>query len=241
MDFVAEELPALLQVQNFDTEVEQLRHQKDLLQARDDLQNAIDKQAAHKQLLQQTNEQRIKALIRQNRCENEAAICASSVDSKNELLYSGKVNSLRNIKALQTEIETLRSRQNDLEDQAIEALIEADDLASKAEELEAQSSSLDELVTVLQTEQDVAVNAIEERLADVSEARQKAAATVDVEVLATYKELRPRFGHSTVVSFDETKGCNCPSRMPIAEIARIRQCQLGSTLDCTECGRMVLR
>ena len=238
---MGEETHALITVQNCDIEVEQLRHQRGLLLAQDDLQGAIDEQSAHKLFIQQVNEQRTKALIRQRRYENEATSLATDADTRHDLLYSGEMSSARDIQALQDEVNSMRSRQSELEDKSIEALIEADDLLDKIRELEIEGRSLDELVTVLETEQAVAVKAIDERLAVVLETRESVAVTVDTDLLATYENRRTRFGHSTVVSFDESKGCNCPSRMPVVEIARVRQCEAGSVLDCVECGRMLLR
>lgn len=240
-ELTVEDIPALPIVQDLDTKIRQLQHQRDSLPLKDDLKAATAKQVAHQRLIRHTKEQHLEVLTRQRRHENKAASLASNADAKHDLLYSGRMRSARDIAALQSEIETLHSRRSTLEDQAIEALIEVDELADRTKTLEAEGVALDEQVTVLEAELAATLQDIEKQLVDLAEAREQAAKSVDHDALEKYERLRPSFGHFTVVSFDYDKGCDCPNRMPRAEIVRIRNCDTGSISDCTECGRMVLR
>ena len=90
---------------------------------------------------------------------------------------------------------------------------------------------LAERVTVLEAEMAAVVADIDGRLGAAAEERDAAVAALDTEVFAVYGSLRPLFGHCTVVSFDTASGCECPSRMPMAEIARIRPLRAGNGAD----------
>ena len=135
----------------------------------------------------------------------------------------------------------MRSRQGLLEERAIEALVEAEELSEQASSLEAQRAGSDERVTVLEAELASAESAIDEQLADLATARAEAAARAEDGAVAMYERLRETFGPSTAVSFDPSSGCGCPHQMPAVEVARIKRCAEGDVLDCAECGRLVLR
>ena len=207
----------------------------------EDLAAAQAEQARRQQAIDEVAARRARALVRQKRLEVEAGVLEASGDAKDARLYSGEIRGIRDLEVLQSEIEGLRSRQSALEDQAIEALILIDDLSGEADALEAERSSAAERATILEAELAAVEAEIDERAAAAAAARDSAAAALDPEVLARYVRLRERFGHSTAVSFDPVRGCDCPSLMPMAEISRMSRCEPGSVLDCAECGRLVLR
>ena len=231
----------LLEIQQLDTEAEQLQHRRDHLSQREDLRAA---QTERNELLKQIGDvdlMRVEVLTRQKRLEDEAAIIQARADKDDNRLYSGEVTAIRDLQALQEEIAGLRSRQGLLEERAIEALVEAEDLTERAESLGAQRAASDERTTVLQAELEVAETDIDEHLAVLAGARAQAAAQADAAAVAKYERLRQTFGPSTAVPFDSSSGCGCPHQMPAVEVARIKRCTEGEVLDCAECGRLVLR
>ena len=231
----------LLEIQRLDTETEQLRHRRATLDQRRDLSAARAERAERQQEIDTVALQRIEVLIRQKRLEDQAAIVESKADTDDNRLYSGEVRAIRDLQALQQEIAGLRSRQGELEERSIEALMEAEELAERAAALETQRARIDERVTVLEAELAAAEEAIDEQLGAVHAARAEASALADGGALASYERLRPAFGPSTAVAFDPSSGCGCPHQMPAVEVARIKRCPVGSMQDCSECGRIVLR
>lgn len=232
---------ALLEVQRLDIEVGQLRYRRDNLEVRADLNRAQTEQSRQQRLIDAVALERVEAVTRQKRLEDEAAIVAARADRDDNRLYSGEIQSLRDLQALQDEIAGLRSRQSDLEDKAIEALEESERLDEQMSELEAARAGADREVGELSARLEAAEAEIDNRLAAVAEARAAAAAGIDPGLLARYERLRPVFGNSAAVSFDPARGCGCPSAMPAVEVDRVKRCPPGSVLDCEECGRIVLR
>ena len=231
----------LLEIQRLDTETEQLQHRRVNLPQRHDLSAARAEQSDVQEQIDTVALQRIEVLTRQKRLEDEAAIIQAKADVDDNRLYSGEITAIRDLQALQDEITGLRSRQGMLEDRAIEALMEAEELTERAESLEEQRRACDERITVLEAELASAEAAIDEQLAALSTARAEAAATAETAAVARYERMRELFGPSTAVPFDPSSGCGCPHQMPAVEVARIKRCAEGEVLDCAECGRLVLR
>ena len=231
----------LLEIQRLDTETEQLQHRRVNLSQRPDLRAARAEQSDVQKQVDTVALQRIEVLTRQKRLEDEAAIIQAKADVDDNRLYSGEITAIRDLQALQDEIAGLRSRQGMLEERAIEALVEAEELTGQAEALEERRRDSDERITVLEAELASAEAAIDEQLDALSVARAKAAAAAELAVVARYEQMRELFGPSTAVPFDPSSGCGCPHQMPAVEVARIKRCAEGDVLDCAECGRLVLR
>ena len=231
----------LLAIQEIDTETEQLQHRRATLVVRKDLDAARSEQRERQRQIDTVALQRIEVLTRQKRLEDEAAIIQAKADVDDNRLYSGEITAIRDLQALQDEIAGLRSRQGVLEERAIEALMEADELSRQAEALEEQRAAGDEKVTVLEAELAAEEAAIDEQLATLSTTRTEVAARIEASAVDGYERLRLTFGPSTAVTFDPSSGCGCPQQMPAIEVARIKRCAEGEMLDCAECGRLVLR
>ena len=231
----------LLEIQRLDTETEQLQHRRANLSQFQDLTVARDQRGEVQRQIDTVAIQRIEVLTRQKRLEDEAAIIQAKADVDDNRLYSGEITAIRDLQALQDEIAGLRSRQGVLEEKAIEALMEAEELTERAESLEEQRRGCDERITVLEAELASAEATIHEQLAVLGAARDEAAATPDPAAVAKYERMREMFGPSTAVPFDPSSGCGCPHQMPAVEVARIKRCATGDVLDCAECGRLVLR
>lgn len=231
----------LLEIQEIDTETEQLQHRRATLPLRRDLAAAQSERRELQRQIDTVGLQRIEVLTRQKRLEDEAAIIQAKADKDDNRLYSGEITAIRDLQALQDEIAGLRSRQGVLEERAIEALVEAEELSSEAETLEEQRAAGDKRMTVLEAELAATEASIDEQLAALSGTRTEAAARAEASAVAQYERLRQTFGPSTAVSFDPSSGCGCPQQMPAVEVARIKRCAEGEVLDCAECGRLVLR
>ena len=240
-DESAETVHPLLKIQEVDTETEQLQHKRATLPLRRDLAAARSEQLELQQQIETVGLQRIEVLTRQKRLEDEAAIIQAKADKDDNRLYSGEITAIRDLQVLQDEITGLRSRQGVLEERAIEALLEAEELGGQAEALEEQRAAGGERVTVMEAELAAAEAAIDEQLAALEGTRTEAAARAEAPAVAKYEQLRQTFGPSTAVTFDPSSGCGCSQQMPAVEVARIKRCAEGEVLDCAECGRLVLR
>ncbi|MDW3218569.1 MAG: hypothetical protein R8F63_08125 [Acidimicrobiales bacterium] len=230
---------ALLDIQHLDTEAEQLRHRRETLPARTALVEAQEAQAKVQVEIEAIGVSRVEVSTRQKRLEDEAQVFSDKADEDDARLYGGDVG-VKDLEALQEEIKGLRARQADIEDRALEAMEEGEALATRLADREAELEEIRARITTTEAEIAAAEAEIDGELARVASERAAAEAVVSPEDLAQYERLRPGMGVATVVRFDGGNCVGCPSTMPAMELDRMKHEPAGSTLNCNECGRIVL-
>ena len=231
----------LLEIQRLDTEAEQMQHRRATLPQRSALIAAIAERTQGKAKLDIIAANRVEVMMRHKRLEQEAAIVEAKANTDDNRLYSGEIRGIRDLQALQEEVTGLRSRQGHLEEQAITALIEADELEEAESSLRAELEACEARVTVLQAEVSSAEAEIDGQRAAALAARAEASTLLAGPMLSAYERMRRTYGPSTAVEFDPSSGCGCPNQMPAVEVARIKRCPQGAVENCSECGRLVLR
>lgn len=232
---------ALLDIQRLDTAADQLRHRRAHLEERAALDAALAEQKAQQDRIDEVAAARVEVSTRQRRLEDEAQIVAGKADADDAKLYGGDVTGLKDLEALQHEIATLRERQGEFEDQALEAMEEAEVLAAQITELETARLGADQKVTALEAEIAVIEAEIDADLDRLVGERASSVDQVDPALLADYERLRPAFGAATAVQFDGAKCVGCPSTMPAMEVDRLKHLDGTDPASCSECGRIVLR
>ncbi len=233
-------MKALLEVQRLDTEADQLRHSREHLPERAELDAALGEQAERRRRVETVAVERLAVVERQRRLEGELASLEERIAADERRLYSGEVVGLRDLQALQDEIAGLRDRAGELEEAVLEAMDEAESLAARIDELERAGAALDTRVEELTAALAAAEAEIDAALEANRAERERLVAGIDPALLADYERLRPSFGSATVVTFD--RDCvGCPSSMPAVEADRVMHAEPGSVLHCQECGRIVLR
>ena len=231
---------ALLDIQRLDVEIGRLRHRREHLEQRESLAEAQVEQQRQQSEIDTLAAARVEVLTRQKRLEDEAQIVATRADDDDARLYGGEVSAMKDLQALQDEIAGLRRRQSDLEDQALEAMEEAESMAERAAALEAARADIDGRVTILEAEIAAAEGEIDDTVAGLEAERVDATTRVDRTLLDEYERLRGALGAATVVRFDGSNCVGCPSTMPAVELDRLKHEPAGSVQHCGECGRIVV-
>ncbi len=229
----------LLEIQGLDVETDQLLHRRAALAQREQLRQATDERKRLTMEIDQISLTQLEVATRQKRYEDEAQIVATKIESDEARLYSGEVTGLRDLQALQEEIASLQNRQSDLEDEALNAMEEAEALASKAAALGAEVDLCDQRIGDLNAEVNSATAEIDARLEAVRSNRAELETGLDSPLVADYERLRSTFGSATVVRFESGKCVGCPSMMPAMEADRMKH-STADVLSCDECGRIVL-
>lgn len=232
---------ALLDLQQLDTTTEQLAHRRTHLEQRQALIDAVAEQGRQQVEIDSIAAARVEVASRQRRLEDEAQIVSDKADADDARLYSGEVTAIKDLEALQAEIAGLRSRQSDFEDQVLEAMEEAEQLAGRIAELETARGAIDTTIAGLEAEIAAAEAEIDAELAEVQQQRASVSGELDGALVAEYERRRPAYGAATVVRFDGGGCSGCPSAMPAVEVDRIKHLDGADPADCEECGRIVLR
>lgn len=229
----------LLEVQRIDIEIAQLNHKLAKLPEREQLETLNQQQVDLATKSQHTALTRIEILTRQRKFEDEAQIVAAKIATDESRLYGGEVKALRDLQALQNEINTLTARQSNLEEQALEAMEEGETLTTQANDLATQTDTLENNIAKLQATIASAETTINNRKAQILDRRQEIIATLDNALVQEYETLKPVFGAATAVHFVNGNCVGCPSMMPAMEIDRMKRAS-EDVLTCDECNRIVL-
>lgn len=231
----------LLEIQRLDITVDQLRHRRTSLAERRALEDARADQREQQAAIDHIAAERLEVTGRQRRLEDEAQILAERVATDEGRLYGGEVSALKDLEALQHEIAGLRQRQEEMEDQALEAMEVAERLAGEIARLETARADADDRVDALTAEIARLEVEIDDEITSVAGRRNGLAAGIDAALLDEYERLRPAFGVATAVRFDGSSCVGCPSEMPAMEVDRLRHLEGDAPGSCHECGRIVLR
>jgi predicted nucleic acid-binding Zn-ribbon protein len=154
-------------------------------------------------------------------------------------LYSGSVTAVKELQALQTEVEQLGARQRELEDRELE-LMEAQ------EGLDAEVAGLEAEEAVLRDAQTAAAAALAEAEAEVDAeiavevaARAEVSSGIPAGLLATYEQIRAR-AHGVGVARLVGGTCQgCRLSIPATEVDRIHRGVPGES-RCDNCGAILV-
>jgi hypothetical protein len=157
-------------------------------------------------------------------------------------LYSGEVKAIKELEALQHELHECQRRQREQEDAELALMEQEESLSGEIASLDARRDALLAGLRALRAAIGAAEEKIDAELGALVEARARAAAHVDAEVLAQYERLRgapPLHGRAAVRIADGA--CSgCRATLPIAFASRLRQEPAGATARCPRCGRILV-
>jgi uncharacterized protein len=236
----ASELAALLAVQDLDTSIDQHRHRRRTLPEREQLA-ALE--AEWQEIAAETGglgQQRDALAEREAEVEAELAATEHRAAAVSRRLYGGEVSASRELQAMAADVENLRSRASELEDQGLVLLEEREPIDLRLGELESQLSELDS------RRRDVAETVargeamVDDEIAQLEKDRQTAASAVPAELLATYERLRARLGGVGAARLVGNRCDGCHLALAAAELDRIRHLAPGQVVTCEQCSRILV-
>ena len=232
---------ALFAVQDEDVLSGQLHHRYEQLPERARLVDARAAQTATAAENGELDLERLDMLQRQHRIEGEVTAIETRLAELDGKLYGGAITTAREASTLQEEIEHLRRRQDDLESDVLELMEALEPVDERLAELAGLEIRQDGSIAEALSDLNSAEAAVTDELDQSAARRETAVAQLDVEVLGRYETNRAAFGSSTAVRFAGSDCKGCPLTMPAVEADRVRALPSGTLVDCSECGRLVVR
>ena len=164
-----------------------------------------------------------------------------SVDQKkkqsDDELYSGRLTSPKAMTEMQDEVAALQRRQNQLEDDLLEAMMRADDgqvMVASAKQALAQALAAQEMTQGRLLAEKAQLEA---ELTALEAQREEAASPIDAASLKSYEALRPRKGGHPVALL---RGNSCAACNIEQTSMTVQQVWAGKTLvTCGSCGRIL--
>lgn len=232
---------ALLAVQDHDTALDRIRHQRDRLPERarrtvlQERAAAVATELASLRAILESAEQRQTAL------EADVAVIEHRIHDIEAKMYSGEISATRDLLAMTAEIEALKSRRSSVEDEAIVSIEEAEPVAAAIATLELEKQVVSQELnavgsTIGEAEADLDGQAEVEKAA-----RLQAAQGVPDELLATYEKLRSSLGGVGAARLVGTSCSGCHLTLPASEVARLKREPPEALALCEQCGRILVR
>ena len=233
-------LEQLLQVQEHDTALEQLRHRRDHLPERTDLSALDQREADVARRRTDVDAQRHDLARDQKRYEDEISAIEAKVAEVDGQLYGGSVTSPRELQALQDEIGALRRRADDLETSLLEVLTALEPVDATIESLDAETTVIESERAEVTSRLNASESEVDAEIAAEESARSEAAGTVPSERLSEYEALRSRMGGIAIARLVGTSCGACHLSLPAVDIDRIKKLPADEPGICEECGRMLV-
>jgi predicted nucleic acid-binding Zn-ribbon protein len=163
---------------------------------------------------------------------------AKAVDTK---MYSGTVSSPKELQSMQADIDMLRRRARELEDEELEVLVRREELDAEVAELEAALAGVTAEIEALKTAIADQEREIDAELAAEEAARAALAPGIPEGTLRLYEQIRTG---NRGVGAARLVGMNCQAchlSLPATEVDRIRHLPADELVRCEHCGAILVR
>lgn len=234
------ELERLLDVQEHDTKLDQLRHRRENLPAREELAEVGRSLEDNDRCRAQRLAERDELARQQRRLEDEIEAIQNKALEEESTLYGGTITSPRELQAIQAEIDSLRRRQHSLEDQALDLMAQIEPLDGQLSGIDAERASLERDAEEARARIAVQEAEIDSEIASVAADREDVAAVVPADALASYERLRKAMGGIAVARLVGGLCGGCNLTLSAVEQDRIKGLPADATVTCEECGRLLV-
>lgn len=234
-----ESFDAILELQDHDTRLDQLRHRLRTLPERTRRDDEREALAASRERAEAAAARRDDLTARQRRLQDETATLDGKRAGHQQKLYDGSVTNPRELQDLQAEVDSLSRRISDVEDLELEVMEELEpveaELAAQADEEARIGTRLD----VAEAELIAAEAEIESEMSEVDAARTRVSERVDADLLAEYRSIRAGRGGIAVARLVGERCGACQLTIPKMAVASIKK-HRDRVHHCEECGSILL-
>lgn len=234
-------LDDLLTLQGHDTAADRLRHRRTTLPERAQMAGREAELAAVRAAHVEAAARRDEVLREERRLDDEVRTLEAKAKAEEQRMYSGTISSPRELTAMQADVQQLKKRARDLEDEELEVLERREVLDAEVAGLEAAAAAvqaeIDRLAAAIGEEE----AAIDADLAVETAARDALVRSIPPNVLSLYEQVRVT---NRGVGAARLTGANCGAchlALPATEVDRIRHLPPDEIARCDHCGALLVR
>lgn len=238
MNAAAQDLQRLLDLQGEDSAITRLEERRAALPEAQRLAEVNDQIAELAADIEIATKQADEIAREQNRLEGEMEIGDQKIAREEQRLFSGAVANPKELSALQAEVEMLKRKKGELEDQLLEIMVARDQatqtldrLRTESEQANAEGGELSKKVATLTTE-------IDTQLKDHTAARGSIATEIAPTTLELYDKLRSSKGGIGAAALEDGTCQGCHTKLPNKEVERLRA--EGGLQRCENCRRILV-
>jgi hypothetical protein len=176
----------------------------------------------------------------QAKAEADVEQVRSRIERDRKRLDAGQVSSPRELENLQSELESLRRRQDDLEEVALSVMERQEEANGRAGALTAERSELESAREDAVARRDGTAAEIDEQFGKLEEQRSGVAAGIPDDLLGLYERLRDQHPPgAAALRRGRCEGCNLA--LGTSDLNAIRAAPPDEVLRCEECRRILVR
>lgn len=172
------------------------------------------------------------------RFESDAATVAARMQRDEERLQ--KTSSVKDVTALEAELESLRRRTSELEDKQLEVMERVDEARQLADGIRAENADLTQRIEEINAQREASLSEIAAERGTVIGNRKAIADSVPDELLDLYETQRAKTGVGAALFRAGTCG-GCTMSLTGQDLADVRAAALDEVVRCPECGCIVIR
>ena len=237
----SENLHVLLEVQEKDSQILAANHEIKELPERKEIEATKRKIQELDQALKVKESEVHENNRTQKRLEDEVATVEERIENQKRKLYGGEVIAIKELQALEMDIDSLKERQIVIEDQIIEVMELNEPIQNEIQNLSTQKEENKENEANLSKVLQEAIKKIELRINQIKVEIVHLTNDLPNELISEYESLRSRPGHVGIAKL-VNRTCNgCNLELPAVEVDRIKKLSEDSIINCEECGCILVR
>ena len=236
----AEVLERLLVVQEHDLALDRLRHRRESMPERSELQARTRDATAARARLAELSRRHDGVQAEERRLDDEAQAVGAKVADVDQRLYSGTVTSPRELQAMQADVEMLKRQRRDIEDRELEVMEQRETLDTEIATAEGTLATLEAEMERLAASITDAEREIDAEAATESSARADAASGIAAPLLRDYETRRTRNRGAGAARLVGTTCQACHLSIPSTEAEQIRRAAGEVVAYCDNCGAILV-
>ena len=230
----------LLELAELDAELARLDHRKHALPEIAELARMEARTGELKDAMVVTETELGDLVREENRAERDVEQVRTRIDRDRGRLDAGQVSAARELASLQSEIESLRRRQGDLEEVVLELMERRETLTARLDGLTAERDRLGTDLTTVAARRDAIISEIDEQAGQASGQRKEIASEVPADLLKLYEQIRDSRGvGAAMLRAGRCEGCHLT--LNTVDLNQIRSSAPDEVARCEECRRILVR
>jgi predicted nucleic acid-binding Zn-ribbon protein len=231
----------LLDVQQLDSRLDQLRHRLRTLPQLAELEE-LGRTRADLEHRSGAARTAVEDLTRdQKRADVEVEQVKARRKRDHDRIDQGLVNNPKDLERMQHELVSLERRISDLEDAELEVMEQLETAQSEYDALVAQLAKVEEEVSATTSSRDHEARTVEEELAAVAAEREQTATGLPEDLMALYTRLREQKGGVGAAALHRRRCGGCSLELNAAELGMIGKSPSDEVIRCEECNRILVR
>ena len=177
----------------------------------------------------------------QSKMEGDIDVVRTRMQKDQQRLDAGQVSSPRELENLQSEIESLKKRQGDLEDEELEIMEKREVVQTRLQELRDERAQLQTTLAEAVHRRDAAFTEIDADNDKTTQQRGELATTLPDELLALYEKVRAASGGVGAAALHRGRCEGCHLQLNTTDLNRVRDAPADDVVRCEECRRILVR